>query len=702
MDRRQLEEFLEDAGERLEEIRRDAEALRFALADGPARRELLGRVLRAVHTLKGSGAAQGVTQVSHVAHEFESLLDALGRGRVALDDAALDLFDATADALSEQLRAASRGEQAQAPPLLIERLRRSARVEEPAILEEPWQMAEAALPFEVARTLGGAERARLREATAEGAHLFVVEAEFDAADFDERFRRLSAALAAGGEIISTQPAAKGGNPSRVVFRIVYATHAAAGKLAARVAEFGATLTAASEQPDVAASTTQTPTHADPHADGDAFQPPYPLSVRVPLDELDELIARAHELFREAVGALEARGDGATHGASAVEADAEAARVRRRFYEFQERLIGLRMVALLPTLERAARAGRAAARAAGCEVEFELSGGDVRVDKSLVEALADPLLHLARNAAFHGLESPAERAAAGKPTRGRVRIEAVAEGPRVTLRVTDDGRGIDPAVVARAAARRGLIAQGATVDEGQALRLIFAPGFSTSEEVTGASGRGIGLDVVERAVERAGGEVRVRSLRGFGSTFELRLPACIALVPSLVVRAGEDLYCLDSRRVVATAVAGPDQLARAVAGDATVNAPEHTTPEPATNATEHVTDEASEQERVGETLIWRGRRLPLVHLRALLGASDEAGLINATDAAPVPFVVMRSGAVRGAQVAIAVDELRGSEEVLARGLGRHASRWRGVSGATELRDGTIALLLDATRLLEQRY
>jgi len=670
---RQLAEFIAEADERVESLRRGLVALRASLADGRARRGLVASIFREVHTLKGAAAAHELETLSALAHEFESLLDSVRRGRVPVS-ATLDLFEEASEAVAAQLLRARRGEAAGEAGGLLARLRAAAQAAAPAA-EDSWPGAESALPFEVARALGGAERARLREAAAEGSRVFVVVAEFDASDFDERFRELSAALADGGEVIATLPGVRDGAPARVVFRVVYATREAREVLLSRLAEFGASLDDGADEgwQDEHDGLALAARRADAAAAGDAPDPDsvaVPLvSVRVPLDELDELIASAHDMFRETLSELEAAGAGRARGPG-PEAGERASRVRRRFSEFEGRLIGLRMVALRPVMEVAAWAGRAAARAAGHEVEFELRGGDVRVDKSLAEAVAGPLLHLARNAAAHGVEPPAERARLGKPPRGLISIEAAAEGARLNLRVADDGRGIDAELVGRVAAARGLLRAGSALSEEAALRMIFAPGFSTAGEVSGAAGRGVGLEAVERAVERAGGEVRVKTETGRGAAFELSLPARLALVPALVVHDGQDLHCLDSRGVVAAVGAGGATAAGSVAG------------------------------RRG--VAWRGETLPLFHLGELLGRAGSEVVDGSADTNP--FVVVRAGAggpAGAALAAVAFAELRGREEVLSRGLGRHAARWRGVIGAAELREGGVALVLDLPRLLASR-
>lgn len=634
---RLLPEFLAEAEELTEELYRDLSDLRRRRAEGRARRELVGRVFRHVHTLKGGAAAAGVEPASALAHDFESLLDAVRGGRAALSDEVLDAFDEALDALADALGAVSRGESAVAPRGLGERLRALA-----AVGARPpggaYAEADALLPPEVAGVLSEAERQRVREAAAEGARVFVVEARFGLEDFDEQFRRLSASLAEGGEVVSAQPFVDGGAPELVGFRVVCATEEAREELERRVAPFGATLVegvagegGAPEAPDAPPPTAS----------------PLTMHVRVTLEELDELIFAAHELFAETAGALDLA---LSREAGREELEARAPRLRRSLLELEERLIGLRMVSVGATLERAARVGRSVARAAGKQIDFELGGGDVRLDKSLAERVADPLLHLLRNAVDHGVEQAGERLAAGKPPRGRVRVEAEASGGRVSLRVSDDGRGVDLERVERAARERGLLAPGARVTEQQALRLIFRPGFSTAERATEVSGRGVGLDIVERMIEREGGDLRVRSERGRGTSFELRLPTTVALVPALFVRAGGQVYCLDARHAEEADQAAPE--------------------------------------------------LPVYELRELLGRPAR----GAHEEARASLVVVRArredegdGDAETSFVLV-VDGVEGRGEVLVRGLGRHGPRWSGVSGATELRDGTVALVLDLPRLL----
>jgi two-component system chemotaxis sensor kinase CheA len=700
MDELLLREFLAEAGDLIEGLYGDIAELRERRGEGPARRELVARIFRRVHTVKGTAAAAGLDAAGRIAHEFESLLDAVRSGAATLDEEALDAFEEAAGAVAESLDDAARSTTRTPPDELVARLRRlaSAGGVAPSAVDASEFLPELpelpGLPEELTRSLSAHERQRLGEALGEGARAYVVLAEFNLADFDEQYKRLSESLKESGEVVATQPFVSTVGPEHVGFRIVFASAEARESLETRAAAFGATLDAAADEghvedgavmrvgrradareggahDDVTGGREGGVTDENGVAPPSALAEPRPSSsgssapgVRMTLEELDDLISATHALFADTVGAL----DLALSSGGAAGLEAYAREVRRRFFELEERLIGLRMVTLRGALLRAARAGRAAARAADRRVEFEVSGGEARLDRSLAETVADPLLHLVRNAVDHGIETGAERLAAGKPAAGRVRIEADAEGGLVLLRVSDDGRGVDSDAVARAAASAGLVAPGARITQSQALRLIFRPGFSTAERASLVSGRGVGLDVVERAVEEAGGEVRVRSERGRGTTFELRLPTTLALLPAHVFSAGGRRYCVGAGQVVE-------------AGHAEAS---------------EVVGEGAERR-----LRWRGRELPLVGMCELLGRGD------AVETTPVSgrvafFVAGGRHAPEddeGARAAVVVDGLEGESEVLVRGLGRHAKHWRGVSGATELRDGTVALVLDLPRLLE---
>jgi two-component system chemotaxis sensor kinase CheA len=673
MDNPYLREFLAETEDLLEVLFGDLQALRVRRAEGRARRELVGRVFRHVHTLKGSSATAELETVSNIAHEFENLLDGVRLGRVRVDDAVLDAFDSAATAISQSLKSVAHGEAQPETHALIERLRQLAREGGDERAVPALQPSLAALPDEIARSLSKHEAHRLREALEEGSHLFLVNVNFDLATFDERFRDLSDALAEDGEIISTLPGTGCESPDQISFRIVYATKENRDDLARRAASFGEIALT-----ELTSAKVQASKRVGQRAGGELFSESAQTTsissltthVRVELSELDAIIAGAHEVLVETANALALSQSFNLQPAERALMEERASNVRDRFVELEEQLIGLRMVSVAQMLERAARAGRIAARATGKEVDFETRGGEVRLDKALADAIADPLLHILRNAVDHGVESPSERKKIGKRGRGLVHLEARGEGNRVVLRVSDDGRGIDPLRITRAAAAQGIIEAGRLLTKQQALRLIFRPGFTTAISVSSVSGRGVGLDVVERAVEQVGGELHVSSEEGAGTTFEVILPTTLALLPSLVVWSSGHRYCIDASRIVETGFIAAADFERILAAG---------------------------------TIDWRGSFVPLVLMRKLLAQpSLDVGSVKES----MPVIIVSHAVGREAadgngikRAAIVVDAVEGQTAALVRGLGRYAARWRGISGATELRDGAIALVLDLPRLLE---
>lgn len=665
-----LREFLGETEDLLEVLFGDLQALRAHYAEGRARRELIGRIFRHVHTIKGSSATIELNGMTRIAHEFETLLDGVRLGRVPIDEIVLDAFDDAANLLSQSLERIAHGEAQPKTQALIERLRGLARHESEQKRSLAVRQILDRLPEELARSLSEHEAHRLQESIEEGARLLVVVVNFELATFDERFRSLSDTLAEDGEIISTLPGLETASPDQISFRIVYTTKASREELRARISAFGqSTLT---ELATVQADETPSDKRAADEARTAGSLPGTGASlssrVRVELQELDEIISAAHQLLVETTDVFNLATSLGQQDALRAELGERAASVRRNLVELEQRLINLRMIPVERMLERAARAGRIAARLTGKDVDFETHGGDVRLDKSLAEAMADPLLHILRNAVDHGIETIAERTTAGKNARGRVRLEATIEGSRIVLRIADDGRGIDPLRVTRAARGQGIIEAGRLLTKEQALRLIFRPGFSTASTVSSVSGRGVGLDVVERAIELVGGELRVASEQGAGTSFEMILPTTLALASAVIVNSAGYRYCIDEKHIAETGFVASRDI-----------------------------DSSGDVEKVR----WRGALLPLVRMRQLL-AQPPRGDVNGESLA---VIIAASGVGRetaahgGSRTALAVDAFGERTEALVRGLGRHAARWRGISGATELSDGTVALVLDLPHLLE---
>jgi two-component system chemotaxis sensor kinase CheA len=291
------------------------------------------------------------------------------------------------------------------------------------------------------------------------------------------------------------------------------------------------------------------------------------------------------------------------------------------------------------------------------VDLELIGADTELDRNLVEALADPLVHLVRNAIDHGIEMPAARVAAGKPETGTVRLSAQQEGDHVAIVVRDDGAGIDPEKIRRSAISKGLIdtEAAARLTAEECLQLIFLPGFSTRTEVSDLSGRGVGMDVVQSKIRELSGQVQIQSEIGQGSCFTIRVPLTLAILPTLLVELDGDVYALPLVRVVEVLASNPG---RSLMVD-------------------------------GQPMLdLRQQPMPLVSLRGWLGV-EEAPLSTQT------CVVLQSGEQR---YCLTVDRVRGREEVVIKALPRTLRGLPGYAGASLVGDGRMALILDVDGLL----
>ena len=321
-------------------------------------------------------------------------------------------------------------------------------------------------------------------------------------------------------------------------------------------------------------------------------------------------------------------------------------------------MALRMIPIKPAFQKMERLARDLARSSGKQVDFTTSGEGTELDRTVVEEIGDPLVHMVRNALDHGLETPAERLAQGKPATGSLGLRAYHEGGSVIVELQDDGRGIDPIKVLAKAKRQGLIAADAQLSREDIFGLIFLPGFSTAEKITDVSGRGVGMDVVKRNIERLRGKIEVASEVGHGAVFKVKLPLTLAIIDGLVVRVGDDRFILPSTSV---------QMALRPAQKDVIRV-----------------------QGCGEVLDWHGRLLPLHRLHRHFGIPARA-----QDPWDGIVVIVESC---GKICALLVDEMISKQEVVIKSLGAFLQGLAGVSGGAILGDGSIALILDPTTLL----
>jgi two-component system, chemotaxis family, sensor kinase CheA len=590
----------------------------------PSSVEPVDRLFRAIHTIKGMAATMGYSGVARLAHAGETLLDALRKGRVATSPAVFQLLYRTVDTLGALVESAAAGTEQEPDVALITELDHAAvtsleagTLPPPAqvVIEEPKLRratdAPRSRPISVVIRRGAVMRgARAALVLRRAETLGVVSgvqppiAQLERDEFDGKlFLRLQTRLA-DQEI--TDALRMVGDVDTI--------------------EFG----------EVMGETSRGPSR----------------QIRVDLGRLDALMKHVGELVvaKNRLGALSAESGDPT----LLEL---SGRISRLVSAMQGEVLASRMTPVGEVFERFPRLVRDLSRELGKRIRFDMEGQEIELDRSVLDEIGDPLLHLIRNAADHGIESPEERAAAGKPAEGRILLSATRERNSVALRVTDDGRGIDRKLILAKARREGAAVEEVdTLTDDLLVRVLARPGFSTAQTVSGVSGRGVGVDVAMTRVRALGGTLEVRTDLGRGSTFLIRVPLTLAIVRALLTEAAGERYAVPLAYVAET-VEFDRRAITAV--------------------------------RDREALVVRDHVIPTVHLSDLV--SGQSGSHSARQ----PTVILEIGERR---TALVVDALLGQQDIVVEPFDAPRGLPPFVGGATILADGKPALILDAAALL----
>ena len=379
-----------------------------------------------------------------------------------------------------------------------------------------------------------------------------------------------------------------------------------------------------------------------------------LSVRVRTDRLDRLIDMVGELViaQSMIAADPAVINSGQH--DLVKKVSHAGKIMR---ELQDLSMSMRMVPLKSTFQKLTRLVRDVALKAGKVVELVTDGEETELDRNMVDAIADPLVHMVRNAVDHGVEGPADRERAGKPRAGRVKLAAFQQGGSVIVELRDDGRGLNRDRILAKAIEKGLVSPNQSLTDSEINALIFAPGFSTAETVTDISGRGVGMDVVRRNIESIRGRIDIQSVLGQGTTFQIRLPLTLAVTDGMLVRVGDERYIVPLTSISLSFRPEPDMLSTIPPN--------------------------------GEVVMLRGEVLPVVRLHQMFGIPDAVQ--NPSEAI---LMIVGDGEHR---VALLVDQLLGQQQVVAKALGDGVGEIPGISGGAILSDGRVGLIIDVARM-----
>jgi two-component system chemotaxis sensor kinase CheA len=681
-------EFVSEAEEILERMRDDLSDLADRRGEGgDLDPELVNRLFRSAHSLKGLSGMFGLDGVSELSHHLEDVLDGLRMGRTALDESAVSLLDEAVALVAHTLEKLEEGAEAGLDDQAAELI---ARIDAWTRAPAGGDAGASELDLEPAmlRALTEYEEHRLRENVRRGRRIQIVEASFDILSFEEGLAELTAAIREVGEVLSTLPSPGESPESQIRFSLLVATELDPATLGARLELAPDAVRPASRGP----GPKRAPARAEPapapatapvlepaelaagEADADADAADSELAsggefgslksisetVRVDIRKLDELMNLVGELVihRGSIAKL-ARQLRSEPGTARVGAELEKLHkgLERKLQELQAGVLEVRMVPLRQVFEKLSRVVRRLRRDTDKEVRLEIRGADTELDKLIVEELVDPLMHVVRNAFDHAIESPEERVAAGKAREGCIRLEAYQRGNDVVIAATDDGRGIDSEAVRRRAEERGIVDPGVHLSRKEVLDLVFAPGLSTRTEVTETSGRGVGMDVVRANITALGGVVDVDSAPGKGTTVTMTLPITLAIIQALIVGVEDQRFAIPLNSVRETLLVDAREVQRSDGR---------------------------------ELLNLRGEALPLRRL-----ASEFALGEGRQD--PKQYAVVLG--IGDARLGLLVDRLEGQQDVVIKPIQGPIRSVRGIAGATEVGDSGAVLVLDVSALVE---
>jgi two-component system chemotaxis sensor kinase CheA len=632
--------FVAEASEHLEALARDLVAL-----EGTPAAETVDSLFRHAHSVKGMAASMGLEPIAQLAHRVEDLVEAARTRPTGLGGGGVDLLLAATDAMLRMVRGTGEGQPPAPEPELLGRLGAAVTAltgEAP----KPTKVARAAVLPPVGGEVSGSSPGALRMERLEVRFRVLPSAQSPAPRAFLVYKKLSALGAVSSVRPSLEDLRAGAIPEG---RVAVVVETERGLEAVR--------SALAVVPEVELLS------AEPLPPEPVVEPSAPPSrvelartVRVRTELLDDFLEMAGELLLATARLRDIGKRLPEVQRPALEEGVD--RLHALVKDLHGKVMGARMTPLSVVTEQLPRAARDLARKRGKDVEVLISGAEIELDRAILDAIAEPLLHVLRNAVDHGIEEPEARSAAGKSARGRIKVSVQRTRERVLVELEDDGRGMDPHRLRSAAVARGrLSAEAASrLTTREALLLSCLPGVSTAADVNDISGRGVGMDAVKRAVEGVGGTLELDSQPGRGTRVSLRLPLTVAVVQLLLVRAGGEVLGLPITKVLGA-----------------VEVPE--------KALQHSPSMAL-----------------ITHGQELIPAHDLAGLLALPPGqprSPRPYVVMET---EEGKVALGVDGLVGQEEAVLKALTRPLDRVAGLSGVTILGNGRPVFIVDVPRLL----
>jgi two-component system chemotaxis sensor kinase CheA len=654
--------------------------------------DLLNRIFRAAHTLKGSSASMGFGKIADLTHNMESVLDCFRNGELKVTQEVVDLLLECMDALSELKTEIIEKRDTVDVSGLIERLKKLQKggslETANANNEMKLEGAEAAascepdednLPeyFQMQEVfLNDTEEAVASSAVREGFKIYHIGVELDQDCLMKSVRAFIVFnnLKDVGEVLKTIPSSEEIEEEKFGqgFEIVLISKESQDKLKNIIKSINEVSDVRIQDLAIDLKVPEMDSGADPGAAADksgedhvsrAEKKSVSQTVRVDVARLDKLMNLVGELVieRTRLESVSGKIRGVVGSEFLTEAMEEISlHIARLTGELQEEIMQARMFPIDQVFNRFPRMVRDLSHKFNRDINFIIEGRETELDRTVIEEIGDPLIHLLRNSIDHGIEPPEERVAMGKPAQGTIRLTAAHQENQIVITVEDDGRGMDPQAIKEKAVNKELISQQAAdkMSDQEALNLIFLPGFSTAQQVTDISGRGVGMDIVRTHIEKINGIIEIHSKKGAGTKFTIKLPLTLAISRSLLIKQGGRIFAL-----------------------------------PLANVLEIIEIDCSRVQSMqgNKVALVRDSFLSLFLLDYLLGRGGELPAEGS-----VPVVVV---GVQDKRIGIVVDELVGEQEIVIKSLGGYIGDIHGLAGATIMGDGSVALILDVRGLVQ---
>ena len=670
-----LDLFLQEADEQLETLEQETLKLESDPSD-----ERLQAIFRAAHTLKGSSRAMGFSHFAELTHEMENVLDLLRSGQLAVTLDSADCLLSCIDTLAQMKDSISAGQgdgQVETKALVIELQRLQSGVS-PVLRGKKSAVSDSAQTTSIAPDLWPTLELASEESPV--FHAKIVLADDCAMKFVRVFMAINVAQQMG-ELLATHPAQEDLEEERFdsAFELVFHANGAieeAEGLFKEISEIESVVvqpwqtpkpeeqTQASQDsaPKLELQVNENLVKAQAEAKPEAQQRKSETgqTIRVDVARLDALMNLVGELVidRTRIAQVAAELSAVTTHPAIEALNETVSHIGRISTDLQDQIMKARMLPIEVVFNRLPRVVRDLAHKLDKDINLVLEGGNTELDRSVIEVIGDPLLHLIRNSLDHGIELPDQREASGKPRTGTVTVKASHQENHMVIEIKDDGRGIDPNRLKAKAVETGRLTQDQAdkMSDREALHLIFGSGFSTAKEVSEVSGRGVGMDIVRSNLQKLGGMIDVDSKVGEGSTFTLRLPLTLAIIRGLLVREDGNVFVLPLGSVVETLFFKEEEV------------------------------QSINQK---EVILLRGVTTPLVRLPHLFEggakASDKPGYVVIVGLAE-------------SRVGLVVQDLVGEQEVVIKSLSGFVGELKGISGATILGDGRVALIVDVSSAL----